>query len=281
MAAPRETDKLFVEELLRWSSANLRDFPWRRPENLMPYRVLVAELLLKRTTASAAAKVYEHFLDAFPNLVQLTEASPEELESVFAPVGLNKQRAKSTAELAQYLADRHGSTIPTGLKDLLDVPGIGAYSSRAVLSFGFDQPFAVVDGNVQRIFRRVFGPISRQDARRASDQSIADTLLPKSNHRQFNFALIDLGSLLCRPAHPKCGQCPLLSFCKHAKGDLEDPPTQSGIAFDVHEKRRERGISLAELARASGLSKTTVLNLEKGRTRPKTNTLERILMVLQ
>ena len=281
MATHREADKQFVEELLRWSSDHLRDFPWRRPHNLMPYRVLVAELLLKRTTASAAAKVYGPFLERFPDLARLSAASYTELETAFSPLGLHKQRAKSTSAMTGYLSAHHRSEIPSALCDLLNVPGIGQYSSRAVLSFGFDKPFAVVDGNVQRILGRVYGSEITSGSPVSQHQQIVDWLLPIERHREFNYALIDIGSMVCRPSIPKCGECPLSEICDYQNG-LSGHTKQSlpPEALFIKQARVGRKMSLVTLSGLSGVSKPTIANIEKGRTKPKAKTVEKVLRAL-
>ena len=281
MVTPRETDQQLVEGLLGWSAEHLRDFPWRRPDNLTPYRVLVAELLLKRTTASAATKVYGAFLERFPDLARLSAASYTELETAFSPLGLHKQRAESTSAMTGYLSAHHRSEIPSVLSELLNVPGIGQYSSRAVLSFGFDQPFAVVDGNVQRILGRVFGSSISSSSPASQHQTIVDRLLPVERHREFNYALIDIGSMVCRPSIPKCGECPLSEICDYQNG-LSNHTKQSlpPEALSIKRARVGRKMSLVTLSELSGVSKLTIANIEKGRTKPKAKTVEKVLRAL-
>ena len=281
MVTPRDTDQQLVEELLRWSSDHLRDFPWRRQGNLTPYRVLVAELLLKRTTAPAAARVYLPFLGLFPDLARLSEASYTELETAFSPLGLQKQRAKSTLAMTGYLSAHHRSEIPSVLCDLLNVPGIGQYSSRAVLSFGFDRPFAVVDGNVQRILGRVYGSSISSSSPASHHQLIVDRLLPIDGHREFNYALIDIGSMVCRPSMPKCGECPLAEVCDFRNGrarysDMVLRPKDSLIK----QTRERKQMSLVTLSALSGVSKPTIVNIEKGRSKSRPSTVNKLLDAL-
>ena len=282
MVTPRETDQQLIEGLLGWSADHLRDFPWRRPHNLTPYRVLVAELLLKRTTASAAARVYGSFLDRFPDLARLSEALYAELETAFSPLGLHKQRAKSTAAMTGYLSARHSSEIPSVLSELLNVPGIGQYSSRAVLSFGFDQPFAVVDGNVQRILGRVYGSSISSGSPVSQHQQIVDRLLPIERHRDFNYALIDIGSMVCRPSMPKCGECPLAGVCDYQNGRtiVPDRPLLAESTL-IKQMRGSKGMSLTTLCELSGVSKLTIVNIEQGRTKARPSTVSKILEALQ
>jgi A/G-specific adenine glycosylase len=236
---------------------------------------------LKRTTASAAVKVYEPFLERFPDLARLSEASFTDLETLFSPLGLHKQRAKSTAAMTVYLSSDYSSEIPAGLCELLKIPGIGQYSSRAVLSFGFDRPFAVVDGNVQRILGRVYGSEIVSGSTVTQHQQIVDRLLPIKRHREFNYALIDIGSMVCRPSMPKCGDCPLLEVCDYHNG-LSNHTKQSlpPQALFIKQTRERRKMSLVTLSELSGVSKPTIANIEKGRTNPKAKTVEKVLRAL-
>ena len=200
----------------KWAFSYLRSFPWRKLENLTPYRILLAELLLKRTTAVAAARAYESFLANYPTLEELSSATQDELELKFKPVGLYVQRARATARLTGYLAIAHAGTVPSDLNDLCKVPGLGPYSARAILSFGFGQPYAIVDSNVQRILRRVYGSQLNDKTQLKVYQRLADELLPSESHRQFNLGMLDLGALVCRPVNPKCNECPLSQICDFA-----------------------------------------------------------------
>lgn len=281
MVTPREIDRKFVDGLIRWSDYNLRDFPWRHQANLTPYRVLVAELLLKRTTASAAARVYGQFLDNFPDMISLSNSSYAELETAFSPLGLHKQRARSTVAMTDYLRANHTSEIPESLSELLNVPGIGQYSSRAVLSFGFGRPFAVVDGNVQRILGRVYGSTISPISLMSQHQKIVDSLLPIKKHREFNYALIDIGSTVCRPTRPQCAECPVEEVCDFRNGrtfSLDFTLRSENLL--IKQMRARKQMSLAALSVLSGVSKLTIVNIEKGRINSRSSTMRKLLDAL-
>ena len=255
--------------LLGWARNNLRDFPWRRPYT-SPYEVLVAELLLKRTTATAAAREYGPFLERYPTVGILALASEEELAQTLRPLGLSRQRASAVKQLAQTLSKGAG-VIPKSLTKLRALPSLGDYSARAIMSFGHDVPVAVVDGNVERVMRRVFLDTVGAAPSRPTIQLVADKLLPRKQHRTFNFALLDLGSLICRPLRPKCQTCPLQRVCNHANTQVESAaPTPLRVA------RTSRGISLVNLAALAGVSKLTIINIEARRTRPRTETAQKL-----
>ena len=171
--------------------------------------MLIAEVLLKRTTAKAAARTYLPFIARFPDLASISEAAVEDVKQVLLPVGLYRQRAKGLKEMAAHLWKEHGGRVPDDLASLQRVPHLGPYSARAVLSFAHGRPVAVVDSNVQRVFGRLYGRRLGGAPSVADVQALADLVLPTKNHRTFNWALLDLGAMVCRYDIPRCHVCPL------------------------------------------------------------------------
>ena len=271
--------------LLSWAATHIRDYPWRKRLD-DPYAVLVAELLLKRTTAAAVSRVYEEFLRRFPNLDALSESSEKKLVAAFAQVGLQEQRARATRALATYLDGVEGGTIPKELGRLLAVPGLGEYSARAVQSFAFDIPIAVVDSNVERVLSRVFQDILLSKPTQRVLQELADSLLPEESHRDFNFALLDLGAMVCRYVDPRCGACPLGHLCDYYNSNKRLGIREHRATYEtptgsrVREVRRERGLGLVKLAHESGVSRLTIIRIESGKTTPRDDTLRKLAVVL-
>lgn len=176
------TDKknAFQQGMLLWASCHLRDYPWRR-QGQGPYAVLVGELLLKRTTATAATRVYRTLLEKYPTPADLAAATEEELARDLASVGLYTQRARAIARLARYLLEREAGSVPCSLDRLLKLPGLGDYGARAVLTFGCDAPVAVVDANVSRVLERVFLLSFSGRPNPRTLQATADVLLPRTS----------------------------------------------------------------------------------------------------
>lgn len=201
--------------LLNWASANGRSYPWRTL-GCSPYSVLIAEILLKRTTAQAALRVFKPFLSRFPDLEAIDQADHAAIMESLKAVGLYRQRAKGLKEMASYLIHKHDGVIPQELDALRHVPHLGPYTARAVLSFGFGVPAAVVDSNVQRVLGRLFKGTLVKNSSAAHVQDLADHLVTKTTHQQFNWAIIDLGALVCRYDRPRCKVCPLESVCDYA-----------------------------------------------------------------
>ncbi len=285
-ASASEKRRLFQEAVLRWVTDQLRDYPWRKPGR-SPYEILIAEILLKRTTATAAARVYEDFLHKFPSPQAINDTDEEELAQELSKVGLQWQRAKAVKALAGHLTEVQGGEIPCDLHLLLDIPGLGEYSARAILSFGFGVPVAVVDANIERILGRAFQNVLPRRPSQHSLQVLADSLLPNKSHREYNLGLLDLGAVICRYAAPLCEECPLTSICAYYnqnKGRLikEAPGRyETAIGIKLRKLREEKGVGLAKLARLSGVSKLTVIRIESGKTSPKPETLGKLAVAFQ
>lgn len=210
-AAPRNTTEVRLT-LLAWSDDHRRQFPWRE-KTASDYEVLVAEVLLKRTTARAAARVFPAFIWQFPDVESVRRAGVEEIEKILEPVGLYRQRAKGFKELAEYLAVEHSGKVPGALPDLLKVPHLGPYSARAIMSFGHGMPAAIVDSNVQRVLGRLYRRRLGDAPSVADTQALADLVLDREHHQAFNWALLDLGATICRYDVPRCSSCPLAGPC--------------------------------------------------------------------
>lgn len=283
--ATDEKRRLFQEAVLCWVTDQLRDYPWRKPGR-SPYEILIAEILLKRTTATAAARVYEDFLHKFPSPQAINDADEEELAQVLSKVGLQWQRAKAIKGLAYYLEETQGGEIPFDLPQLLRVPGLGEYSARGILSFGSSIPVAVLDANVERIVSRVFQNALPWKPSKRLLQGLADSLLPDESHKKYNLGLLDLGALVCRYVNPLCLQCPLASICdyytRNMGGLIKEEPGRydTAIGTKLRKVRLERGIGLAKLAHISGVSKLTVIRIESGKTSPRPETIGKLAAAL-
>jgi len=199
--------------LLKWGKEHYRHFAWR--ENRTPYSVLVSEIILKRTTASAAKRMYNQFMVTYPNLEALAKADKEELKKLLKTIGYHKRRTKILIEVANYILNRFNGQIPRSKKGLLEIPFVGPYTANAVLSLGYGIPSAMVDSNVERIIQRLFFRHLSEKKPLRIVQIIADMLAPEENNQNYNFALLDFGALVCRYGLPKCKACPINKFCDY------------------------------------------------------------------
>ena len=277
--------KSFADHILNWAGQHFSEFPWRA--NRSPYETLVAEFLLKRTTATAVSQVFGDFLVRFPCVQELAAASEEELVECLSGVGLQRQRARSLKRLSTWLINTHGGAVPSDLEGLLEVPGLGAYSAAAILSFGYNTPIAILDANVERILVRVFGNELPPRPSKAVLNEVAQRLLPPDDHRDYNYGLLDLGRLVCRYANPKCDMCPLNTICDSWTNASPDKIgcESRGLLGNTQSKlkvaRRKSGLSQQRLAELAGVSKLTVIRIEAGKTNPRYRTLERLAIPLK
>ena len=204
----------FQRDLLIWFQHEGRSFPWR--ETTDPFAILIAEKLLQQTQArDSVVAAFQTLLGAYPSAEALAAANLTDLRDIIQPLGLG-YRAIELKAMAGEIAGRYAGVVPDDLRRLMALPGVGAYGARAVLSFSFGHDIAVVDTNVARIYFRVFdipGRMPANPARKRSLINLSTALLPTGQSRPFNFALVDLGALICTPRTPDCPHCPVLSYC--------------------------------------------------------------------
>lgn len=202
--------KRWVNAVVCWELENGREYPWRWITD--PYKVLIAEVLLKRTTSTAASRLYGLFLEKYPDIFSLSKARVEELEEILRGIGLYRQRAKQLKTMATYIVEVYKGRIPANYQQLLKIPGVGDYTASAVLVFGYGIPRAVIDSNVERVIMRAFS-VDKKSVRQ-----LADELTPKNvdekTLKAYTYGMIDLGALVCHYRRPRCELCPVKSLCK-------------------------------------------------------------------
>jgi DNA (cytosine-5)-methyltransferase 1 len=202
------------KNLLHWFKQNQRSFPWRKSRD--PYRILLAEKLLQQTAATpAVVAAYTEILRSYPTLSLLSEAKPIALRRIIGRLGF-AYRADELPKLAKTIVTNHKRTIPKEIKELLELPGVGDYAARAILSFAYEQDVPIVDTNIARLLHRVFGlerPLPSNPARNKRLIRMASTLIPKGQSRNFNLAALDLCASICTARKPNCVICPIREQC--------------------------------------------------------------------
>lgn len=207
-----------IRRLLDWYDRNSRPLPWR--ETAEPYRIWVAEIMLQQTQVATVLPYYRNFLDRFPTVNALAAAPLAEVLKVWEGLGYYT-RARHLHDAACLVAERYQGRLPDNRKALLALPGIGAYTVGAILSMAFGQPVAAVDGNVRRVWSRVFAVTdSRMDGSvQESLTDLAERMVSREAPGRFNQALMDLGATVCTPRNPRCALCPVRADCAaHAGG---------------------------------------------------------------
>jgi A/G-specific adenine glycosylase len=208
------TDRIpwFRAQLLAWFAQYGRHFPWREPGR-MPYEILIAEILLQRTTAARVAAAYPAFLELYPTWKELSDGAPEELHSFLRPLGLWKQKAEVFLSLAQAMEEQGGS-LPTTREELEQLPGVGQYIASAVLLVVHGVAEPLIDVNMARVLERFFGPRKLVDIRYDPYlQTLARRVVEGEHSLQVNWAILDLGALVCKIGQPQWHECPLQEKC--------------------------------------------------------------------
>ena len=205
--------KNFQRRLLAWFRAHGRDLPWRASRD--PYRIWIAEIMLQQTRIAAVLPYYDRFLEAFPDIASLARAQQEKVLQIWSGLGYYS-RARNLHRAAKELVAHHHGNFPRTLDEALALPGIGSYTAAAVLSIAFDQPFAVLDGNVARVLARL-GAIRgdlRAPGRWRAITALAQSLLPPEASSDWNQGLMELGEVICTPQNPRCPRCPVSRSCR-------------------------------------------------------------------
>jgi A/G-specific adenine glycosylase len=195
----------------------LRDLPWRHTRD--PWAVLVSEVMLQQTQVVRVVPKWLAFLDAFPTTAECAGASLGDVLRLWQGLGYPR-RARHLHEAA--VAVEGLGSFPSTLAGLQALPGVGAYTARALLAFAFEADAAVVDTNIARVYARLCG--TRLTARQV--QAVADDALPAGRAWEWNQCLMDLGAVLCRPERPGCHDCPLAHSCAW-RGRGDDPSVGS------------------------------------------------------
>ena len=204
--------------LLDWYRKNHRDLPWRRVSD--PYPIWVSEVMLQQTQVATVLPYYQNFLKHFPNLRKLARADLQQVLKVWEGLGYYA-RARNLHKAAGAVIERHQGIIPYSRSDFQKLPGVGEYIAAAVLSIAFNQPYAVVDGNVKRVLSRLFvinAPVNQSAVKKVFQQAAADLLDPREPGT-FNQALMELGALICKPRNPLCSDCPVRPWCRANQND--------------------------------------------------------------
>ncbi len=214
----------FREALLDWFGRYRRDLPWRNTDN--PYHIWVSEVMLQQTQVKKVVDYYEKFINRFPRVRDLADASLQDVLKVWEGLGYYA-RARNLHKASEVIVNELDGAVPTDYATFRKLPGVGDYSAAAVLSIAFNAPYAAVDGNIKRVLARLFlmeAPIN--DAKSAKlFQQKADALLDPNEPGFFNQAMMELGAVICRPQSPACLVCPVNLFCEafHATQQAEFP----------------------------------------------------------
>jgi A/G-specific adenine glycosylase len=214
--AYRQDISTFQHRLLAWFADCGRTFSWRT-EGLGSYEVIVAEVLLQRTTATTVARLLPDFLHRFPEWESITSAPDNELADALRPFGLWKRRLATLKPLAARMVELDDS-IPNTREAIEDLPGVGQYIANAVLLVCHGKAEPLLDVNMVRVLERYFEPRTRADIRYDPYlQTLSRRILEGVDPKVMNWAVLDFAALVCRARAPRCPECPLAASCRYAR----------------------------------------------------------------
>ena len=204
---------IYISSILTtWYQANKRDLPWRGISD--PYKIWISEIILQQTRVNQGLDYYLKFIERFPTIKTLAEATEDEVLKYWQGLGYYS-RARNLHKAARQILTDFGGVFPKNHNVVLKLSGIGDYTAAAICSFAYNQSFAVVDGNVYRVLSRLFGIKSPIDSSTGKKEfaGLAQKLLSKSDPANHNQAIMEFGALQCVPVSPDCLNCPLKSLC--------------------------------------------------------------------
>jgi A/G-specific adenine glycosylase len=215
-----------ISKLLEWYRSNARDLPWRRQSD--PYGTWISEIMLQQTQVMTVIPYWEKWIAALPNVGALASARVERIMKLWEGLGYYS-RVRNAQAAAKIIVKHHNGSLPEKLGELLELPGIGRYTAGAICSIAFDQPTPILDGNVVRVLTRLFAirsdpanTITNKRLWRIAEDFVVTADQKRVNGNRpcadLNQSLMELGALICTPATPKCGQCPVQKYCLASRG---------------------------------------------------------------
>ena len=218
---PPLTDPL----LTWWADAGRHHLPWRQTRD--PWTVLVSEVMLQQTQVARVVPAFERFLARFPTLRSCADAPVADVVRAWSGLGYNR-RAVNLHRTAVVVVERHGGELPVeDLPALLDLPGIGPYTARALRAFAAGADVGVVETNTARVLARA---VAGRALSRAEAQDAADALVPPGRGWDWNSAMLDLGATVCTSSLPRCDRCPVTRVCAWHRVGRPDPDPARGTA---------------------------------------------------
>lgn len=189
-----------------------RDLPWRDTKD--PYKIWLSEVILQQTRVNQGLPYFLAFEAKYPDVEAMAKASEDEILKLWQGLGYYS-RARNMLRTAKLVYQLYGNRFPSSYQLLIGLKGIGTYTASAVASFSADEPYAVVDGNVNRVISRLFGITEFVDtaAGKKLVAEAAQSILSAKHPGLHNQAVMELGALICTPKNPACGQCPLTDDC--------------------------------------------------------------------
>ena len=247
--------KSLHQPVLTWYKENKRDLPWRDSD---PWGVLVSEIMLQQTPVARVLPIYIQWMKRWPTAASLAQTTPAEVITAWGRLGYPR-RALRLHECAKVITTQHNGVVPSSEIELRKLPGVGEYTSAALIAFAFGGRSLVLDINIRRLFSRVIDGVETPKAAPTKSERVErEKLIPEKSAEIWAAATMELGAVICTAKKPKCGVCPLADQCKWRNLDfpLSDQPkrTQTWHGTD----RQCRGVIVQALRENSALSKKEI-----------------------
>ena len=243
--------------LLTWYGQSGRDLPWRQTQD--PYAIWVSEIMLQQTQVKTVLPYFDRWMSQFPTIAAIAAADLQQVLKAWEGLGYYA-RARNLHRAAQILMQQHHGTFPTQLEAVMALPGIGRTTAGGILSAAFNQPLAILDGNVKRVLARLVAlevPIAKALPRL---WKLSQDLVDPQQGRAFNQAFMDLGATVCTPHNPTCGVCPWRGHCQAYNLEIQSQIPMSETRAPVPHKQigvaviwNDRGQILIDRRKPDGL----------------------------
>ena len=215
---------IIQSKLLLWYKKNKRNLPWRKlnKEKLPhPYFVMVSEFMLQQTTVGVAKIRFQEFVSKWPNIVSLSKVSNSRILNFWSGLGYYR-RATNLLKSIKIIKKKFKSKIPNNYSDLIELPGIGDYTAKAILGIAYNKPVMPMDANIERILARLYGCKLPLIKIKTELKKKSELFISKKSSTNLIQAFMDYGSIICIPRNPKCYQCLISAYCKSFSKNLQN-----------------------------------------------------------
>ena len=246
--------ELLTQSLLAWYDRVRRDLPWRAETD--PYRIWVSEIMLQQTRVETVIPYYLRFLQRFPDMQALAEATDDELMPLWQGLGYYS-RARNLHQGVKEVVARYGGQVPDSHEEVLSLPGIGDYTAGAILSIAHNKPEPAIDGNVLRVISRlqkIEEPIEKLQTRRRIDAAVRSMMAAVPRYGDITQALMELGAIVCIPGNPRCDGCPWTEFCLARK---------DGVQGSLPKKKSPAPVQIVEVSSGILIENGSVLAVKR------------------
>jgi len=214
---------ILTKKILHWYDNNKRILPWRKKcsQKKREYFTLVSEFMLQQTQVSTVIPYFNNFIKKIPNLNSLAKINEKKLLKYWEGLGYYS-RVKNLKKTAKIVVSKYKTKLPNTLDELKKLPGIGEYTASAILAIAFNKPYIPLDGNIERVIKRLLNLKSETEIRKENLIKKKKILGTSDRSGDYAQAIMELGALICKPKKPFCEKCPLTKNCKsYKKQDFE------------------------------------------------------------